>query len=324
MKNTSDQSDNITHTRVTPSMHRLMTLVYARILRGVHYRHEFARRHPEVVAASNNLFAVLKLAPDNVAAYKDSKGNILPKVIADAYRRSLKTRKGNASKALLKDYFTKYGVIPVSERGMPFLGEDLRFMLKRRASNKRAAYQQDPIEHIADTKHEWLKTTFNELMQFEIFAIAEFSLPRTIMMPVILLADADTKTMRAFRTAANIPSSNHSCTMYMNPMQTDDVLGDYLKAALEQAREGEMLDHPSASRYETIRLDCKYYERSLHALDVKPACGTTIGAEQKDEFYRRYNEVPAESSSNSNESREYFKDSLAMARRFRDNWRLIL
>ena len=312
------------NTRVTPSMHRLMTLVYARILRGMHYRHEFARRHPEVVAASKELFSHLGLALENASAYLTKSGNSLTKVIADAYRRSIKARKGKASRALLKDFFTQYCVIPVSEYGKPFLGEDLKFTLMKRASRKRAADQEDPVEQIADSKHKWLKMTFNELMRFEIFAIAEFSLPRTIMMPMMLLADAHTKTMRGVRTTANISPANLSCAVYMNPAQTDDVLGDYLKAVLQQAREGEMLAPSSPGKYETMRMDCKYFERSIDALDIKRACGATVSLIQKDEFYRRYNETSTDLDSDSNESREYFKDSLAMARRFQDNWRLIL
>lgn len=197
-------------------------------------------------------------------------------------------------------------------------------MLAKRTSAKRAPAQKDPIEGISDANHKWLKATFNELVQFECFAIAELSLPGTIMMPMMLLPDIDTKTESAVRIAANIDSATHSCAVYLNPGQTDDVLGDYLKATLEQAREGEMLPRTSANRYETIRMDCKYFERSLDILDINRTYGTTVALDIKDKFYRRYHAISSDWESNSIESREYFKDSLAMARKYRDNWKMIL
>lgn len=303
------------NTRATLALHSLMAVTYERVLRGIHYRHEFARRVPRVADACLGLFDYLGLELEQVAAY-ETNGVFITKVIADAYRRVLRSYKGKIAKLLFRKFFLTYGIIPVAPSGRPFLGDKLR--LKGKGAIK-------PTSQITERDHHWLKTILNDMVKFEIFAIAEFDLPRTIMLPAMMLPDVKfIGKVDKVRTGACIVPSNKSFAVYVNPAQTDDVLGDYLKIALEQAREGEMLHCREPKNISSVRLDCAGYERALNVLDVKTAAGGVVRRCQKMEFYKRYKSIPSGVLEESIDCDEYFKENYSKAVGYRDNWLLIL
>lgn len=292
-----------------------MTSAYERVLRGIHYRHEFARRVPRVADACLGVFDYLGLDLDQITAY-ETNGGFITKVIANAYRRVLRSYKGKIAKPLLRKFFLTYGIMPVAPLGCPFLGERLR--LKGKGAI-------EPTSQISKRDHQWLKTIWNDMLQFEIFAIAEFELPRTIMFPAMILPDVDIIGKKdRVRTSSCIEPSNSSFAMYVNPSQTDDVLGDYLKIALQQAREGEMLHCREPKRLSSVRLDSVGYERALDALDVKSAAGGIVRRQLKMEFYKRYKNIPPGVREESIGCDEYFKDNYSKAVEYRDSWFLIL
>lgn len=297
-------------------MHSLMTSAYERVLRGIHYRHEFARRAPQVADACLGVFDYLGLKPEQVYSYESNGGIFITKVIADAYRRVLRSRKGKIAKLLFRKFFLTYGIIPVAPLGCPFLGEKLR--LKGNGAI-------EPTSQITERDHHWLKTIWNDMVRFEIFAIAEFELPRTIMFPAMILPDVDIAgNDERVRTSSYIEPSNRSFAMYVNPSQTDDVLGDYLKIALEQAREGEMLHCRESKSISSVRLDCAGYERALNVLDVKTAAGGIVRHRLKLEFYKRHKGIPPGVNEESIDCDEYFKENYSKAVGYRENWLLIL
>lgn len=297
------------NTRVTPVQHKLMRPIYERILRGIHYRHEFARRHPDITKKCLNLFDHLGLKPEWASSYSAQGGKTVTKVIAEAYRQSKRTSKGRKSKKMLRDFFISYGVIPIAPSGYPFFGDRLRLDVKAGL----------PLYQVTESDHQWLKDTWNELLAFEVFALAEFSLPRPIMMPALMLPIAKTRSA-IVKTSKLIVPSNSSFGMYVNPNQTDAVLDDYIRAILEQAREGDTQHGHHANAYSNIRLDPLIYERYLDALDVKLACGKVVKRSAKEEFYIRCRN----NSSKTANIDEYFKACLDSARKYRDNWMLIL
>lgn len=309
MKKNRTKSDQGTlYTRAIPVQHKQMMSVYRRILRGIHYRHEFARRHPGVAAASLELFAHMGISLDLVSGYETHGGKTVTKVIAEAYRKSLKTARGRKSKKMLRDFFTSYGVIPVAPSGKPFFGG--RFRVDANGELSGQAEEQDG---------KWIKETWNQLLAFEVFALAEFSLPRPIMMPVLMLPIAKTRTARVL-IAQQIVPSNSSFAMYVNPHQADAVLDDFLTAMIEQAREGDAQYGGHGNPYSNIRLDPLDYERYLDALNVKLACGKVVKRSVKAEFYKRHRNNPSKDANTD----EYFKACLDSARKYRDSWMLIL
>lgn len=296
--------------RAIPVQHTSMRSIYERILRGIHYRHEFARRHPDVAAETLRLLDVLGLKPESVPAYETPDGESLPNVIAKAYRRTQKTAKGNRAKVMLAEFFTNYGVLPVAPRGTPFFGDRYRL----------TTIEGNPVRKLGEADHLWTKHVWNHLVAYETFAIAEFSLPRPIIMPALILPVAHTRTARV-SLGTLIPPSNRSFAMYVNPSHTDEVLDAYMNAMIEQAREGELLGNREGHVYASKRNDAKDYERYLDILDVKDACGRVVPAADKKRFcLRNRNNVDVESM----DFDDYFKRNFEAARKCRDDWRLIL
>ena len=109
-----------------PIKHKSMLRTYERILRGIHYRHEFARRNPRVVKESCKVLKLLGVNPDSVPAYFVPGGGTLVDVIALAYRKSLHASKSGETRAKLGNFFRRYGVLPVAQLGKPFFGDTLR------------------------------------------------------------------------------------------------------------------------------------------------------------------------------------------------------
>lgn len=170
-----------------------------------------------------------------------------------------------------------------------------------------------------EANRQWLKETWNQLLAFEVFALAEFSLPRPIMMPALMLPIAKTRTARVITSRLIVPS-NSSFAMYINPRQADVVLDDFITAMIEQAREGDAQYGNHWHAYSNIRLDPLDYERYLDVLDVKSTWGKTVRYSAKDAFYKRYHSNVQKSANID----EFFKASLESARKYRDNWMLIL
>ena len=116
--------------------------------------------------------------------------------------------------------------------------------------------------------------------------MAEFSLPRPIMMAAMMLTTVRTRTA-TIKISHLVAPSRLGIAMFVNPNQSDAVLDDYIGAMIEQVREGDLQRNNDAYAYYSRRLDPVDYERYLDVLDLKMACGKIVREPQKAEFYMR-------------------------------------
>lgn len=301
------------NTRVIPSKHSIMTQNYARILRGIHYRHEFARRNPGVVKETGDLFRCLGIAPESASEFETPSGKFLPEIVSLAYRRSMRSPAGAQAKNLLRRYFVKNRVLPVAPLGPPFLGNKLRLMVDVNNQGR----------EITESDHQWLKEIWNVLLAFEMFAMAEFSLPHPIMMPAMILPIVKTRSTR-IPICNLVEPSLSAFAMFVNPSQTEDILSIYMKAMIEQVRESGLYYEGTDAQGSPIRLDDRDFERYLNVLDLKSKCGKRVSFSEKKSFYWRHNIHTVGKYDAKMKYHEYFKANFARASMYRDNWALIL
>lgn len=253
----------------------------------------------------------LRIPCDSVSAYEVAdNGNILD-VIAKAYRKSQRRPEGDNIKRTLANFFQGYGILPITQSGQPFFGERLRMKLSGK----------EPLCTITDTDVVWLKNTWNLLYAFEVFAMAEFSLPRPIMMPFMPLSMPTLKSGK-YDLREIVEVTPTSFPAYINTMQSPEALGKYIEAFAEQGRESMLFaTAKEAVEYRTIVTDATKYERYLRALDLDTEYNSRVPRKQKCEFFEQCGEP------RKNEYEKiinFYKDSRKCARQYLNRWMMII
>ena len=299
------------YSKATPSDREHMVKIYTRILRGIHYRHEFARRNPKVIIECDKIINTLRIPRESVSAFEvTGKGNLVD-VIAKAYRKAQRGPESEKVKSALADFFRGYGILPITQTGQPFFGERLRMKLSGKG----------PLRAITDNDAVWLKETWNLIYAFEVFAMAEFSLPRPIMMPLMPLS---MPTLRSddYDLRDTVEVTPTSFPAYINTKQSPEALANYMAAFAEQGRESMLFAPAKGSvEYRTIVTDMTKYERYLRALDLDKEYNSRVPREQKCEFFEQCGEP------RKNEYEKiinFYKDSRRCARLYLDKWMMII
>ncbi len=297
--------------KTKPSRHDLMIRVYADILRGIHYRHEFARRDPVVRNKCEGIIDALGSNHESFSAFEAQDGSLLVDILAKAYRKAKKNTDGSNIQKDLSAFFISYGILPIAPLGRPFLGENIRL-------NRKTGI---PSHNYGESDHIWLKIVWNKLLAFEIFAMAEFSLPHPIMMPVLPLSLPTTKTGNN-DLRENVEVTPTSLPVYINILQSPEVLANYITAFAEQGRESRLLQMPKQeSDYRSVKTDESKYERYLDALDLDLKCQEGVPYGDKYEYFQRYNDFH---NPTGDAIITFYKDSRRCARLYRDKYRLIV
>lgn len=216
------------HTRAIPVQHAAAHTTYVKILRGLHYRHEFARRNRRVANAAVRVLHELHIDEESASSFCCENGLALPEVIVQAYRSAQRRKTGSESAELLRAFFIEFGVLPLPPEGSPFLPVEC------------ARYVTSPTDREIEAAHAVVKRVWNALLRFEVFAVAEFKLPRPIMLPVLPLSRAATRNGVVDLAQAIAPTTD-AYPVYLDTSQPMDVIRDYVTAIVEQTREGKLV-----------------------------------------------------------------------------------
>lgn len=299
--------------KTKPSRHDLMIRVYADILRGIHYRHEFARRDPVVRIKCEGIIDALGCDHESFSAFEGQDGTLLVDVLAKAYRKSKKELGGLYIKKNLATFFKAYGIMPIAPSGKPFLGEKIRFNPKTGL----------PSHKFGESDHIWLKVIWNKLLAFETFAMAEFSLPKPIMMPVMPLSKPRTKSgSRDLRQLVRVTPT--SFPAYINIQQSTGVLGNYIAAFVEQAREAMLVAPPEDDAgFQFVSTHESFFEQYIDALDLDLRFNNRVPYSEKYDFYARHSKTNIRNAQ-ADAIIKYFKESRRSANNYRDKWKMII
>jgi len=166
------------------------------VLRGVYYRHEFARRHSLLVRASDALF---KFFPkSNEVRAKDSRYLISgkqPKAITDFLIDEFKqSKESETMKMALLDFLKKWRVLPVpSSPSVEFMPYPLKKESKKNDKKGKADKKKGkrfkfkvPEKPITDAVE--LFVCWDRIQHFENFAMSKLGFTEPIFMPLVNLS----------------------------------------------------------------------------------------------------------------------------------------
>ncbi|MFC1453019.1 hypothetical protein ACFLSJ_06695 [Verrucomicrobiota bacterium] len=299
------------HLRGTPVKHDAIHDAYIRILRGIHYRHEFARRNAAVAEASKQTLDGLGVPQGDAASFFTNDGSELVDVIARAYRRAQRAGKGSGGAKALQVFLSDFRVLPLHADGPPFLPTELTTVDSKTLKTSR---------QLDEDLHARAKKAWNSLLAFEAWAMAEFKLGSPVFMPALPLQNAKTRT-RTVNLVELVDVGQRSCPVCVDLQQPMDVIGGYLTAIAEQLREGELVTsgrRPSRQRvYVEKRLRFDRFDFFLTAYDLsrQEARGDDISRMKWEMFLRSpLSKKPAEVKHPERRAPRFYRDCLKQAK----------
>lgn len=236
-----------THRKDEPIPSRQAIQTYEVILRGIYYRHEFARRDRSVVAASELLLNNFAFPPGRGRTFigKGSPTCLTSELMEQS--RASDTVSASRRKALTA-FLRDYSIIPTGEMETPFFPEAI-------AAGKATFTEMVLI--------------WNSLLRFEYFALAQLDMALPVLFPVMQIGVLKTKDgATTYRLQERVTPGKQHCLLLMDMTAPQKTVDAYVRMMRMQERVTKARSEKMEDESEYARSRPVEYPAYLAAYDL--------------------------------------------------------